>query len=95
MQAALQKWLSNYIKVQSVVASADEAVLTVTVSYSLLNTDVTAGADLRLRRQRRDLPMLRREAQGGGARESALNGIDYLEVLGFDADPLGACASRR
>ena len=41
VQAALQKWLSNYIRVQSVVASSDEAVLTVTVSYSLLNTDVT------------------------------------------------------
>src|SRR4030095_2230546 len=41
VQAALQKWLSNYIKVQSVVASSDEAVLTMTVSYSLLNTDVT------------------------------------------------------
>jgi phage baseplate assembly protein W len=41
VQAALQKWLSNYIKVQSVVASADEAKLTVTVTYSLLNADVT------------------------------------------------------
>ena len=38
VQAALQKWLSNYIKVQSVVATAKEAVLTVTVTYSLLNT---------------------------------------------------------
>jgi Bacteriophage baseplate protein W len=41
VQAALQKWLSSYIKVQSVVASADEAVLKVTVTYSLLSTDVT------------------------------------------------------
>lgn len=41
VQAALQKWLSNYIKVESVVASSTEAVLTVTVSYSLLNSDVT------------------------------------------------------
>lgn len=41
VQAALQKWLSNYIKVQSVVASADEAVLTVTVAYTLLDTDVS------------------------------------------------------
>jgi uncharacterized protein len=41
VQGALQKWLSGYIKVQSVVASAQEAVLTVTVTYSLLNTDVT------------------------------------------------------
>ena len=41
VQAALQKWLSNYLRVQSVVASAQDAVLTVTVTYSLLNTDVT------------------------------------------------------
>ena len=41
VQAALQKWLSSYIKVQSVVAAAEEAVLKVTVTYSLLNTDVT------------------------------------------------------
>jgi len=41
VQAALQKWLGNYIKVESVVATSNEAVLSVTVSYSLLNTDVT------------------------------------------------------
>ncbi len=41
VQGALQKWLSNYVKVQSVTASAQEAVLTVTVKYSLLNSDVT------------------------------------------------------
>src|SRR5215475_273468 len=41
VQAALQKWLSNYVKVQSVVASSEEAVLKVTVTYSLLNSDVT------------------------------------------------------
>jgi Bacteriophage baseplate protein W len=41
VQGALQKWLSSYIKVQSVVASADESVLTVTVTYTLLTTDVT------------------------------------------------------
>jgi len=41
VQGALQKWLSNYIKVQSVVASVQEATLTVTVTYSALNTDVT------------------------------------------------------
>jgi phage baseplate assembly protein W len=41
VQGALQKWLSNYVKVQSVVASAEEAVLRVTVTYSLLGTDVT------------------------------------------------------
>jgi uncharacterized protein len=41
VQAALQKWLSNYIRVQSVQASADDATLTVIVAYTLLNTDVT------------------------------------------------------
>jgi phage baseplate assembly protein W len=41
VQAALQKWLSNYVKVQSVVASAQNETLKVTVSYSMLNTDVT------------------------------------------------------
>jgi uncharacterized protein len=40
VQAALQKWLSNYVRVQSVVAAVDEAVLTVTVTYSPVNTDV-------------------------------------------------------
>src|SRR5262245_64638086 len=41
VQAALQKCLSHYIKVESVVATANDAVLSVTVSYSLLNSDVT------------------------------------------------------
>jgi hypothetical protein len=41
VQAALQKWLSSYVKVQSVAASAEDAVLRVTVTYTLLNTDVT------------------------------------------------------
>ena len=41
VQGALQKWLSAYIKVISVVASVEEAVLTITVTYSLLNTGVT------------------------------------------------------
>jgi uncharacterized protein len=41
VQGALQKWLGSYIKVQSVVASAQEATLTVTVTYLLLSTDVT------------------------------------------------------
>ncbi len=41
VQAALQKWLSNYVSVQSVTAIVDEAILTVTVIYSPLNTDVT------------------------------------------------------
>jgi len=41
VQAALQKWLSHYVKVQSVVATANEGQLTVTVAYSPLNSDVT------------------------------------------------------
>ena len=41
VQAALQKWLAGYITVQSVVASAQESVLTVTVTFTSLNTDVT------------------------------------------------------
>ena len=41
VQAALQKWLAGYVTVQSVVASAQEAVLNVTVTYAPLNTDVT------------------------------------------------------
>ncbi len=41
VQAALQKWLAGYVTVQSVVASAQEAVLSVTVTYSPLNTDVS------------------------------------------------------
>src|SRR5215475_2344062 len=41
VQSALQKWLSGYVKVQSVTASADDAQLSVTVEYSLINTDVT------------------------------------------------------
>jgi phage baseplate assembly protein W len=41
VQGALQKWLSSYLKVISVVASAQDAVLSVTVTYSLLGSDVT------------------------------------------------------
>jgi phage baseplate assembly protein W len=41
VQASLQKWLSNYIRVLSVECIAQEARLTVTVTYSPLNTDVT------------------------------------------------------
>jgi uncharacterized protein len=41
VQGALQKWLGSYLKVQSVTASAQDSVLTVTVSYVLLATDVT------------------------------------------------------
>jgi phage baseplate assembly protein W len=41
VQSALQKWLSSYVKVQSVSASAQDATLEVTVTYSLVNTDVT------------------------------------------------------
>jgi phage baseplate assembly protein W len=41
VQAALQKWLAGYVSVQSVAAVAQDATLTVTVTYSLVNTDVT------------------------------------------------------
>lgn len=41
VQAALQKWLAAYVSVQSVTAVARDATLTVTVTYSLVNTDVT------------------------------------------------------
>ncbi len=41
VQGALQKWLANYVKVQSVVASAQDAILKVSVTYTLLATDVT------------------------------------------------------
>src|SRR5438067_11076617 len=36
VQGALQKWLSAFIKVISVAASAQDALLTVRVTYSLL-----------------------------------------------------------
>src|ERR1017187_10299139 len=41
VQGALQKWLSGYIKVQSVVATAQESRLTVSVTYAPLNTGVS------------------------------------------------------
>jgi phage baseplate assembly protein W len=41
VQGALQKWLGSGVKVQSVVASAQDSVLTVTVTYSIPSTDVT------------------------------------------------------
>jgi len=41
VQGALQKWLGNLVRVQSVIASAQEATLSVTVTYSLVNSDVT------------------------------------------------------
>jgi uncharacterized protein len=41
VQAALQKWLGGYIKVQSVVASEKKSRLSVTVTYSLFSSDVT------------------------------------------------------
>lgn len=41
VQAALQKWLSDYIVVESVVASAQDAELSVRVTYSLVTEDVT------------------------------------------------------
>ncbi len=41
VQSALQKWMSGYLTVQSVQATANEGQLEVTVAYTLLNTDVT------------------------------------------------------
>ena len=41
VQSALQKWLSGVVKVASVEAAASDATLTVTVRYSLINSDVT------------------------------------------------------
>jgi len=41
VQGALQKWLSAYLKVQSVTATVEEAELTVTVSYTPVGSDVT------------------------------------------------------
>jgi len=41
VQAALQKWLGGYVKVQSVVATAQDATLTVTVTYTALSTEVS------------------------------------------------------
>jgi len=41
VQGALQKWLSGYIKVLSVVATSVESTLSVTVTYAPLNTGVT------------------------------------------------------
>jgi phage baseplate assembly protein W len=41
VQAALQKWIGGSVKVQSVVATAQEATLSVTVTYTPLSTDVT------------------------------------------------------
>ena len=50
VQAALQKWLSGYIRVQSVVATAKESQLTVTVTFAAQHRS-HASTDLRLRRQ--------------------------------------------
>jgi len=41
VQGALQKWLSSLIKVTSVVASAQESTLTVTVTFTPLNEQVS------------------------------------------------------
>jgi len=41
VQGALQKWLSGQIKVQSVVATSVDSALTVTVTYTPLNTGIS------------------------------------------------------
>jgi phage baseplate assembly protein W len=38
IQAGLQQWLSDLIRVQSVDVSADDAILTITVVYTVLQT---------------------------------------------------------
>jgi phage baseplate assembly protein W len=38
IQAGLQQWLSDLIRVQSVNVSAEDATLTITVSYTVLQT---------------------------------------------------------
>ena len=38
IQAGLQQWLSDLIRVQSVNVSADDAILNVTVVYTVLTT---------------------------------------------------------
>ena len=59
VQAALQKWLSNYIKVQSVVAASDEAALTVTVSLLAAEYAMSRRCRRSSTEGTRDLPMLR------------------------------------
>lgn len=44
VQGALQKWLSGYVNIQSVTATAEDAVLTVTVAYKLVSSDVSQVA---------------------------------------------------
>ena len=41
VQGALQKWLSGQIKVQSVVATSVDSTLSVTVTYTPLNTGIS------------------------------------------------------
>jgi uncharacterized protein len=41
VQSALQKWLGSLIKVLSVVADAQQERLTVTVTYTPVNTEIT------------------------------------------------------
>ena len=85
VQGALQKWLSSYIKVQSVVAAADEAMLTVTVTYTPLNTDVTQvqtfvyGGPLMI------YSCCNENRKAAVLGNPTLNGIDYLEVLDHEA----------
>jgi phage baseplate assembly protein W len=41
VQGALQKWLTGIVTVQSVQVTAQDSTLTVTVEYTLVNSDVT------------------------------------------------------
>ena len=55
LYAHLQKWLGSYIKVQSVVAIADESKLTVTVTYAPLRDGRTGGLFRTLTRENGDV----------------------------------------
>ena len=81
VQGALQKWLSGYIKVQSVVASAQEAVLTVTVTYRC-STPMSPRCRPSFTEVRNDLhAAATKTARPRCSAIPRLNGIDYLEVL--------------
>ena len=85
VQAALQKWLSNYIKVQSVVATANEADAHRHRDLLAAEHRCDPGADLRLRRERVIYSCCNENRKAAVLGNPALNGIDYLEVLDFDA----------
>ncbi len=60
-------------------------MLTVTVTYSPLNTERHAGADLRLRRTAVIYACCNENRRAAVLGNPTLNGIDYLEVLDHEA----------